>query len=506
MIKVILSILVGLAIFLLENSMLFFVRILFSILGTVFTFYYYSKFIDKDKRFKIISFIFGLFYSLLFLVGKAVYENNGLFALYSPRINIIYSLFSFVGIAVLISFLFVLIVEFIKKISAKKRKEVKFKTFYIFLIIVFVYLTALLAFYPGVYSYDMMSVNRQALNIQAYTHFQPPLFTYIWLFCIKAATLFNVEAATFYAIFQIMIVAIFFTKLLVFIKRKKEILFIPSFVFVTFNPVFIIFSIIPVKDVLFAVCFGFFVLYWFEYKNKYLLVLFGLLSCLLRNNMIYVLFVFLIIVFFIKRKQAVVLIWTIILFMLINGPLYNVMGVKKGMSREKLSVPIQQIALVVYRHDDKLDEDIKNRISCFFYDYDSILKLYNPRFVDDVKELFYSDYYDENKGDFFKLYLDLFSKYPNEFIVSFLDLNITLWYQKADSVDKYANRDYIEVNIFEDEFKRDSKLPLLRSYYEDVASYKTFEKIPFFVNIFSIAFPFWLMIFCFMYSIYQKKY
>lgn len=457
----------------------------------------------KDKRLKIVALLFGSFYSLLFIIGKAVYENNGLFTLYSPRINIVYNLFSFVGIAIFSSVLFVLIVDFIYKISAKKGKDINIKSIYIFLIIVFVYLTALFAFYPGVYSYDMMSVNRQALNIQAYTRFQPPLFTYIWLLCIKVSNLFNMEASTIYAIFQIVIVALFFTKLLNFIKKKNEKLFIPSFIFVAFNPVLIIFSIIPVKDVLFAVCFGLFVLYLYE--DKCLSILFALLSCLLRNNMIYVLIVFLIILFFIKRKQSVVLVWTVVLFMLINGPLYNALGVEKGMSREKLSLPIQQIVLIVYRHDDKLDEETKNQISSFFYDYDSIAKLYNPRFVDDVKELFYSDYYDENKGEFWKLYLNLFVKYPNEFIVSFLDLNITMWYQQASAVDEYANRDYIEINIFEEEFKRDSKLPILRTYYEDVASYKLFEKIPFFINIFSISFPFWLMIFSLACSIYQKN-
>ena len=58
-----------------------------------------------------------------------------------------------------------LIVDYVYKISAKKGKDINIKSIYIFLIIIFVYLTALFAFYPGIYSYDMMSVNRQALNI-----------------------------------------------------------------------------------------------------------------------------------------------------------------------------------------------------------------------------------------------------------------------------------------------------------------------------------------------------
>ena len=194
------------------------------------------------------------------------------------------------------------------------------------------------------------------------------------------------------------------------------------------------------------------------------------------------------------------------LFFIINGPLFNILNVAEGMEREKLSVPIEQISLVVNRNKDSIDEDMKSDISKFFYDYDSIAELYNPRFADYVKELFYSDYYKEHKGEFFDMYFNVFKKYPNEFIVSFLDLNVPMWYQNAESVDPFAERDYIEINIFENLFNRDSKLPTLRKYYEAVASFEIFEKIPNVINIFSINFPFWMMIISLFVSVYKKFY
>lgn len=117
-----------------------------------------------------------------------------------------------------------------------------------------------------------------------------------------------------------------------------------------------------------------------------------------------------------------------------------------------------------------------------------------------------NDQTNENKGEFWNLYFKLFKNYPNEFIVSFLDLNIPLWYQGSKGVDPYANRDYIEINIFENIFNRDSKLPILRNYYESVASFKLFDNIPSIINIFSLSFPIWFILFALFISISKKTY
>lgn len=360
-----------------------------------------------------------------------------------------------------------------------------------------------------------MHVNRQALGVLSYDRFQPPLFSFVWSLFINIASYTSLEVTTIYAFVQILLVALFFAYLLLFIRKRNYKVYLISTVFVIFNPVFALFSIIPVKDVLFSLSFGLSILIIYELlednvnrNNKFIeLILCTLISSLLRNNIIYVYMIFFIIVLFLRKKTIYkAIICTIILFFIIDGPFFDMLNVKKGNSREALSIPIQQISLVVYRNDDNLDDSIKEEISCFFYDYNGLISLYNPRFVDDVKELFYSEYYDENKGEFWNLYFKLFKNYPNEFIVSFLDLNIPLWYQGSKGVDPYANRDYIEINIFENIFNRDSKLPILRNYYESVASFKLFDNIPSIINIFSLSFPIWFILFALFISISKKTY
>lgn len=519
LIKLICSLLVGVGLFIFNKENISTLYIIVIIIGILFSYLYIPVFTKKDKREKICSFIFGLIYSLVLVVGKAVYDDHGLLSLYNPRINILYTLISILGLTILSTLIFVLIVSLIDKINDLniKRKEINNRQLYILLtiIIYIVYLTALLALYPGVYSYDMMHVNRQALGVLSYDRFQPPLFSFVWSLFINIASYTSLEVTTTYAFIQILLVALFFAYLLLFIRKRNYKVYLISTVFVIFNPVFALFSIIPVKDVLFSLSFGLSILIIYELlednvnrKNKFIeLILCTLISSLLRNNIIYVYMIFFIIVLFLRKKTIYkAIICTIVLFFIIDGPFFDMLNVKKGNSREALSIPIQQISLVVYRNDDNLDDSIKEEISCFFYDYNGLISLYNPRFVDDAKELFYSEYYDENKGEFWNLYFKLFKNYPNEFIVSFLDLNIPLWYQGSKCIDPYANRDYIEINIFENIFNRDSKLPILRNYYESVASFKLFDNIPSIINIFSLSFPIWFILFALFISISKKTY
>lgn len=518
LLRIAITLLAGIGILVYSKEDINVFNIVIMVAGMIFSYLYFPVLIEKDKREKICSLIFGFLYSSVLVIGKAIYNNHGLLPLYNPRINILCTLVSAIGQTILITLIFILIINVTNRINNVNinKKPINNKHLFVLLTIIIygAYLTALLALYPGVFSYDMMHVNRQALGVLPYDRFQPPLFSFIWSLFVKIASCTSLEASTIYALTQMIFVALFFSYLLLFIRKRNYKIYLISTLFVVFNPVFAIFSIIPVKDVPFAISFGVSILLIYEIlenkthkKNLIKLVIFILISSLLRNNAIYVYVVFFIIVFTLKKKiLSKILICAIILFYLINGPLMNILGVEKGYSRESLSVPIQQISLVVYRNGDNLDEVLKEKISHFFYDYDSLTSLYNPRFADDVKELFYSDYYNEHKNEFWNLYFKLLLKYPNEFIVSFLDLNIPLWYQDAESVDPYANRDYIEINIFENMFNRDSKLYTLKNYYESVASFKLFENVPNLINIFALSFPIWFVLLTLFISIFKKTY
>ena len=126
-----------------------------------------------------------------------------------------------------------------------------------------------------------------------------------------------------------------------------------------------------------------------------------------------------------------------------------------------------------------------------------------------IKFEFKTEYYNKNKTDFYKLYFKGLTKYPEEYISSFLSLNLPYWYPDANTLDKYSQRIYIETGNYRNDYyivPRDSKIPFLYKQYEKVANYSAFEKIPIIANIFSIATPIWVMLFVMFLLIYKKKY
>lgn len=209
-----------------------------------------------------------------------------------------------------------------------------------------------------------------------------------------------------------------------------------------------------------------------------------------------------------RLRLTAVLAGVLAAFLLINGPVFAALKVKKGNSREMFSVPVQQIALVVVRNEKKLTPKEVGKINQFL-DYRKLKKLYNPRFADPVKCSYKFNENIDKEKDFIKFWLKLGLKYPKEYITAFLELNIPYWYMDADSVDPYAKRIYIETLAGSNEYysvRRNSKLPFLYSRYEKVANYSAFQKLPVISNLFSISTPIWAILFTAFWLIFKKRY
>lgn len=305
-------------------------------------------------------------------------------------------------------------------------------------------------------------------------------------------------------------------QILSFLIKKKisNWLILITFLFVTINPVVAIFSIEVTKDVYFAIFFALVTIemikmvgnpekYCKSPKNWIIFTFDLLFVCLFRNNAIYVYILSALCAVVILRNfwKKILLLFAvpIMLFFLVNSVLYTSLGIENGSSGEMLSIPIQQIANVVVQNKDTISQDMREKIEVYL-PYDEINGSYNPRFADPVKGKFYSDVYDANKLQFFKLWFDLALQYPDEYITAFMTLNLPYWYQDASSVDAFAYRAYIETSICDNEmytYELDSKIPILYNFYEQVASYDLFKHIPLVSNLFSVSFPIWLLLFTF---------
>lgn len=473
--------------------------------------------------------VFSVLLSLSLITGKCVYNNATLSSLFSSAKGGIITLCCLYGFVSVFYATFILIANWLNKYAIEPtHKTFKILRFpFLYGILLFLcWLPCYLAYYPGIFAYDIELQTMEALGTVSYSRFHPPLHTFIWDICLSLEQASGLNGLVMYSVLQMSIWAFALSCVLHFMVRKKynSWLIAGSFCFFAFNPVIALFSFIPVKDSMLTAFWALFTVELCSLPDTELnkkqriasnirLIIWGIVCCLLRNNVVYAFIPAFLIMLFIVRKnwKRIALCGGCILvgFLLINGPIYTAMGVEKGNSREMLSIPMQQIAYVTVTYSDSLSPDELDRINQYI-PTEKIAETYNPRFADPVKGTFITENFDQNPADFFKLWGDLLVQYPEEYIVSFLNLNIPYWYPDANSVDAYAKRSYIETTVptnpmTEYEVVRDSKIPALYEQYEKLASFERFKTLPIVSNIFSLSFPIWFLILGTLIQIIKKE-
>lgn len=487
-----------------------------------------TKNVQADKKIRKLSYIFSAVYSAALCFGKIINDDN--------RIDDLFTSSGFIWTAATLTafiFLFGRINCFLlNRICGWKQKPFKTAKWrghkYSFLIlwafIFLMWIPCYLAYYPGIFEYDMFIQTYQAGGVLPITLHHPFLHTLYWKLCLKAGPGMGIEPITLYSLTQMLLFSAILARITWYFMKKeiRDWLIIVMICFFALNPVVAIFSMIPTKDVLFSAFFltAVFEIYRFvsdpaEYCGKitnYIwLALSVLLSCLFRNNAMYVFLLCIPFFAVIFRKQwksvLILFVAPVIAFLFLNGVVFPGVGVEGGDAKEMLSVPLQQIALVAATHDDELSDETKSEISGYI-PYDELAANYNPRFADPVKGLFLTDRFDEDKGGFIKVWFSLLFQYPKDYISAFLSLNLPYWYPDAASLDPYSERAYIETGITETDvytFERDSKIPWLLDLYEKVAQYRIFGKRPIVANLFSIATPFWVLLICAVIFLAQER-
>lgn len=477
----------------------------------------------KEKAIHRNCFVFSFILSLILVIGQPIYQYGHLGSLFVSSYKLLITMVSILGFAVGFESILALLLYYLtEKIELKSSTQWKIYKFPAIWGVVFFlsWIPCYLAYYPGIFSYDISGQTLEALGLQTMTKHHPPLHTLLWKLCLTIEQNLDINALVIYSLFQMTLLAVSLTYLLNFFIKKKmnNWLILACALFFCLNPTIALFSFIPTKDVLFAICLVFFTTELCKFvseKDRYTKNIFcnirfivaGVLCCLLRNNMIYALIpASLIIIIMFRRYRKNFLIWVsciIFLYGFVNGPIYASLGIEEGNVREMLSVPMQQISYVVINYKDELSAQDINDINQYL-PVDELEILYNPRFADPVKITFNSEYFEEDSSTFFKVWGRLLLQYPDEYITSFLNLNLPYWYPDTNSCahlynDELSRRSYIETYIYPVETTgyevvRDSKIPFLYDFYEKVASYLLFDTIPIVSNIFSISTPIWVML------------
>lgn len=390
-------------------------------------------------------------------------------------------------------------------------------------VIFIIWLPVYLAYFPGVFAYDISLQTGMIIGNEPFTSQQPVLHTLFWKWMMGLGSLFKIKDIVLYSLIQMLLVVLCLSKALgILIKQGASKLSITLMTaFLALNPLPAFFSFSTCKNILF----GAFMTLWAvemwkcikigdcRFKSFLTLSLEALLGCLFLNNFVYVLFVFTVISLIVYRKNDLKKvsfsgIVAIIFFLIITKAVYPAVGIKEGPKAEMLSVPLQQMVYV--QMNGGLNEEETEKLRSFFIDND--WGYYRPGNVDVIKGRFLEEEFAKRKSEFFNLYFSAISSKPKEAMGAFVRLNAPLWNPFIKDIGEYSDKEYLESFSFEGEpkgyegFSRDSKWPALYEKFESLTHYTTpLKNNLFFPILFSAALPLWIMIVCAIVLIIKKK-
>ena len=438
--------------------------------------------IKKTNKF---DYIFSSIFTIIFYIGNLIFYNNK------------FNIFILLSIYIVI-FILLLIIKntylFLRKYNIKSKHTFNKKNILLMMIpLIVIYLICYLGYFPGTFSYDISAVNNMVTQKMVLSNVNPIIYTFLWGFCYKLELLTNINnfRIIIYTIIQlsfIMFTHYYLLKWLINNKYNKTIILI-VYLYILLNPILHIMSIITSKDIIVSYLFILFLITYINInKNmnkKYCLILFilGLLCLLFTNSFIAPMILIFILLFFYQRKISLIILNCILTysFILILLPIFNI---RYTQTQEMLSVPIVQMSYVYNKtntYTPKEKELIKSIIPNIEY--------YNPRIVDKTKTNF--KYYQNNTLKiFWRMYYKGLKSNKINYIKTFLNLNIRIWYPKLNNYDSYVQRPFIE----DDLYLNNNYKNIIYKYYHKLSSTNIISKIPL-LNIFlSFAFPFYFLI------------
>lgn len=429
-----------------------------------------GKFVIKIKKtFNIYSFILALIISFCFVISTRVIINGGVWGIYTENyVNsfgwkaIALFILAFVIVYLCIILLDGYINKWIKKICLpyQYNRNGKFLNLWT-LVSVVVWIPYYLSFYPGgVYSDTFASASYYYDGIITNRH--PLLYNYMIGWAIRLSDFLKKDLTWAFGFFFLvqMIVAIvelrFFLKWMINRQINKKIVNIIMFcaVFIPLIPL----NIVSIwKDTPFAMAFLLWFIFYVDMLNDILddklsrtdLVKYtcgAFLVAFTRNNGKYIIILTMlaIIVLTFKKKFKLksflfgTLIISTVAIIIIQGPVYDTVGVQQTDAVENYGIPLQQIGSVV-ANNGNITQEQKETINKFI-PYDTIQEHFSPCLADNLKwngGLNY-DYLKYNQKEFLGLWKDLLISNPAIYIKQYILSTVGFWDVDVKQPDAYV--------------------------------------------------------------------
>ena len=507
------------------------------LLCTVFIYIIYDKYLKKEKISKL-KLSLSILLSLFMIIGYSFENSHSFNFVFGNFYFILISLIKLISLTTLFYTIITLLDKFVlkeKKLDSLKNNKLvkkfnKHPFLYSFIIIIICWLPYIISFYPAILSPDPSFQIKQFMGIRTkysdyaimlddsvtITNHHPVFHTVLLGGCVKIGTLLgSANLGLFmYSIMQIIILASTLAYTIKYLTKLKspnifKVIMLGMYAFI---PVFPLYAMSPVKDVLFGSFILLYIMMLFDLiKNnnykwwKYLLLIgVMILVTLLRNNGIYTIILSFPFLFLISLKNKKVL---LLIFFLVVGSYYSYtkillpsLKITDGSIREMLSIPFQQTARYVKTYPKEVTKEEQKAIDKIL-NYDTLAKRYKTNIADPVKNEFNKYATSNDLKKYFIVWLQQFKKHPITYVEATLDNtygyfypNTTNWYIYY-KYDKRLSLDNIDYHYNKLDFSRN----ILQNYG---LSYPYIPVLGLFVNI---GFTTWLYLYLAYLLLKQKK-
>lgn len=381
------------------------------------------------------------------------------------------------------------------------------------------YFVVFLAYYPGIFAYD---VHHQLAVYSTKHPLLHTLFIRFFYYVIGGQVFKNYNIGIAFATVTQIIIFSLMISLLHYVIYRVNIKKVYRYIMIGFSclcPIFSVLVISHTKDIFFT---GFFIVFIscvfaeefnVNLKNYNLLFMISVVGlCLFRNNCMYafvlVLFYFLIKKILLKkeinRKMIISIIASIAISFVISTGLKIVLQAQDVSKNQFLSIPYQQIANVYHKEYNSLDKETKEFCEFIMQDID----LYNIHIADDLKSTGRAL---ADPVKFVTTYIKLGMKYPLDYINAFLQTNSGFLYVLDTSTaslytdDPSLRMGYLATFYWKDfGVETQSKIPFIFDAYEYLFTYNNYQKAYLIRPIFEYAIYIWLIILIVFYYIQDR--
>ena len=491
----------------------------------IFLFLYYKKYLYSLKYNKIFNFS-SLLFSLFMVVGYSFDVTDSSDLLFGSWFLFFLSLLKIVGYFIFFNVTINVIFNFIKEYDfpdfVKKNKLLLLfeKNPFLFscILLLICYLPYMIAYYPAVINYDAANQIKEVMGIHTrymdsvvlinenvfITNFNPVIHTLLLGGLFKLG--YNLGSVNFglflYSVFQTALVIMTFSYAICFMKKqgiKSKYLIISLLIF-ALVPVFPMYAMTTVKDVIFSCLILLLVIYIYKFiindvlkKDYFIFFVIVLFMMLFRNNGLYILllvFPFMIIVLKDKRKSLVLIFVLSLVSYFGYNRLLNYFEIANTSIREALSIPFQQTARLVKYREHIIEENDKKIIDVIL-DYDTLAERYEPDLSDNVKNKYNKYATSEDLKRYFIVWFKYLLKEPMIYVDA--TLNNIYGYFYPNTAQWYLYNNYntkLEEAGFDYHF---NNLNIVRNVF--VGFSNAYSRIPFLGLIVNIGFTTWIYLF-----------